>query len=99
MFCGVRHFGFIHSFFNAYTRYRIRDLLIWDKVSMGVGYGFRKQYECVLVLEKGRPRYRNKRTRNVLSVQRARLAKHPHAKPLKLIQELILHSSDKGDVV
>jgi DNA modification methylase len=31
MFCGVRHLGFVRSFFQSYTNYAIRDVLIWDK--------------------------------------------------------------------
>ncbi|MDQ3802248.1 MAG: site-specific DNA-methyltransferase [Acidobacteriota bacterium] len=99
MFCGMQHLPFIRSFFDRYTRYRIRDVLIWDKVTMGVGSPFRKQYECILVLEKGRPRYRNKTILNLLSYSRVRESRHPHAKPLPLIKALIAHSSDHGGVV
>lgn len=99
MFCGMRHLSFIRSFFAAYSRYRGRGVIIWDKVSMGLGSGFRKQYECILVLEKGKPRYRNARMLNILRYPRVRSKLHPHAKPVELMKALILHSSDEGDVV
>lgn len=99
MFCGMRHLQFIRSFFTAYTSYKLRDVIIWDKVSMGVGFAFRKQYECILVFEKGKPLYRNPRMFNILRFQRVRSNLHPHAKPVELIKALILHSSDAGDVV
>lgn len=99
MFCGMRHFAFIRSFFAAYTPYKLRDVIIWDKVSMGVGYGFRKQYECILVLEKGKPHYRNSRMLNILRYPRVRSNVHPHAKPVSLIKNLILHSSDASNTV
>lgn len=35
VFCGMRHLPFIRSFFIQYTSYRIREVLIWDKVTMG----------------------------------------------------------------
>lgn len=99
MFCGMRHLAFIRSFFAAYTLYKLRDTLIWDKVSMGVGFAFRKQYECILVLEKGRPTYRNPRMLNLLHYPRLRSRSHPHEKPIELIKALISHGSDEGDII
>lgn len=99
MFCGMRHLSFVRSFFSQYTRYRLRDVLVWDKVSMGVGFAFRKQYECILALEKGRPRYNNSRLLNLLRCRRVRNSKHPHAKPLPLLKSLIAHSSNPGGLV
>jgi len=99
MFCGMRHLPFVRAFFAQYTRYRLRDVLIWDKVTMGVGYGFRKQYECILALEKGRPSYRNSGMLNLLSYRKVRDGSHPHAKPLPLLKALIAHSSNQGGVV
>lgn len=99
MFCGMRHLHFLRSFFIQYTRYKLKETLIWDKVSIGVGDGFRKQYECILVLEKGRPKYRNPRMYNLLSYARVRDRAHPHVKPIALIKSLIEHSSDEGQTV
>lgn len=98
-FCGMRHLCFLRSYFTQYTRYSLREVIIWNKVSMGVGHTFRKQYECILVLEKGNPRYRNHRMLNLLNFRRVFNPPHPHTKPLDLIKALILHSSDKGQLV
>ena len=99
MFCGSRHLGFLQSFFEHYTKYAIRDVIIWDKTLRGQGYGFRRQYECILVLEKGKPRYRNPGLPNVLRFQRVRAIRHPHEKPVELIETLIRQSSGEGGVV
>lgn len=99
MFCGMRHLGFLRTFFQNYTKYGIRDVLIWDKVVRGRGYGFRRQYECILVLEKGKPRYRNPGLSNVLRFQRVRAIEHPHEKPVALLETLIRQSSDERNVV
>lgn len=99
MFCGSKHLGFLRSFFQNYTKYVIRDVVIWDKMLRGRGYGFRRQYECILVLEKGKPRYRHSGLSNVLRFQRARAIRHPHEKPVELIETLIQQSSDERDVV
>jgi site-specific DNA-methyltransferase (adenine-specific) len=99
MFFGMKHLGFIQSFFTSYTSYKIREIVVWDKVAMGLGYAFRKQHEGILVLEKGKPQYRNHSMLNVISIRKVPTPHHPHTKPVALIKELILHSSDKGDIV
>lgn len=99
MFCGVKHLGFLRTFFQNYTKYGIRDVLIWDKMLRGRGHGFRRRYECILVLEKGKPRYCDPGLANVLPFQRIRASRHPHEKPAALIETLIRQSSDTGGVV
>lgn len=99
MFCGIKHLGFLCTFFQSYAKYNIRDVLIWDKLMRGRGHGFRRQYECILVLEKGKPKYRHPGLSNILGVQRVNARQHPHAKPVDLIKTLILQSSDEGDIV
>lgn len=99
MFCGVEHLPIITTFFACYTRFKARSVIVWDKAFHGRGYGFRKQYECILVLEKGRPSYRTPGLPNVLKFPRTGNRDHPHAKPLPLIEALIRQSSDEGDPI
>src|SRR5947209_3245425 len=44
MFCSIRHLDFIRSFFSRYTNFLTREVIIWNKLTMSVGVGFRKQY-------------------------------------------------------
>ena len=99
MFCSIRHLDFVRTFFSRYTRFRLREVIIWDKLTMNVGPAFRKQYECILVLEKGRPAYRDSKMLNLIRFRRVRDRRHPHVKPVELIKLLISHSSDEGTVV
>lgn len=99
VFSSIRHLDFFQTFFSRYTRFRVREVIIWNKVSMNAWPPFRKQYECILVLEKGHPTYRDPKMLNLLSIKRVRSQAHPHIKPVELIKFLITHSSDKDDVV
>lgn len=99
VFCSIPHLDFARTFFYRYTRYRVREVIIWNKLTMGVGPAFRKQYECILVLEKGRSTYHDPKMLNLLNVKRVRSSKHPHIKPVELIKRLICHSSEEGDLV
>jgi site-specific DNA-methyltransferase (adenine-specific) len=99
MFCSIRHLDFVRAFFSRYTGYRLREVIIWNKLIMGVGPAFRKQYECILVLEKGKPTYHDPRMLNLLGYKRVRSSNHPHIKPVELIKQLISHSSTEGALV
>lgn len=99
VFCGAHHVAFLEHFFLRYSRFRIRELLIWNKQQPGFGYTFRRAYECILVLEKGQPHYRTKSISTVMTFPRADTKLHPHAKPLPLLSQLISVSSDPGQIV
>jgi site-specific DNA-methyltransferase (adenine-specific) len=99
VFCSVRHLGFLQHFIGAYTKFRLREVLAWDKRQVGFGATFRGAYECILVLEKGQPTYREKTIPTLLSVPRANTSLHPHAKPVRLLERLIAASSDEGGLV
>jgi DNA modification methylase len=99
MFLDMKHVPITRLFFEQYTDFRIRDILVWNKGHMGMGHGFRKQHELIIVLEKGKPVYRNLGMPNVLTIPRVDTHDHPHKKPVELIEKLILQSSDKGHIV
>lgn len=71
------------------------------KNNIGMGYGFRNQYELILVLEKGDVKYKRNDVSNVLKMEHIQHDEntHPHQKSTGLIKLLIDHSSNEGDVV
>ena len=66
-----------------------------------MGYGFRNQYEVCLVLEKGKPKYNKKNMSNVWKMKHIQHNDntHPHQKQYDIIRNIILHSSNKNDIV
>lgn len=99
VFCNAQHLGFLEHFILRYSGFQIRELLVWDKRLTNFAHRFRRAYECILVLEKGKPRYRGKAMSTLVSVTRAKATLHPHAKPVALLEQLIRASSDEGDVI
>ena len=99
VFCGAHHLGLIEHFLLRYTPFRMREILTWDKRMMGLGHGFRRSFENIVVLEKGKPRYREKAIPTLLSVSRVNGGPHPHTKPVPLLERLIAAASDPGDLV
>lgn len=77
------------------------DMITWNKQKMGMGYRTRRQCEYLIILQK-KP-VRAKATwsiHNIPDVWEEKVNKtHPHSKPLELQKQLILATTDTGDVV
>jgi len=100
-FTNWRHYPFLADFLMRYTKFKIRHLIVWKKGNIGMGYGFRNQYELILVLEKGNPKYA---MNNFSNVQETKVIihnkeSHPHQKPKELISKIVEHSSRVGDII
>ena len=72
--------------------------LVWDKVSIGMGYHYRSRYEVVLFFEKGKRRLRSLSVPDVLAFPRVR-GGYPAEKPIELLRVLIEQSSSEGELV
>lgn len=81
--------------------YAYRMLCIVVKNNIGMGYGFRNQYEVCLVLEKGKPEYNLLDMSNVWKMKHIAHddSSHPHQKDYDIIRRIILHSSKEGDLI
>ena len=67
--------------------FRFWKPIVWDKVTMGMGYHYRARYEFVLFFEKGKRRLNDLSVPDVLGFKRVRNG-YPAEKPLELIQTL-----------
>ena len=74
--------------------FRFWKPIVWDKVTMGMGYHYRARYEFVLFFEKGKRRLNDLSIPDVLEFKRVRNG-YPAEKPLELIQTLIMQSSEE----
>ena len=78
--------------------FRFWKPIVWDKVTMGMGYHYRARYEFVLFFEKGKRRLNDLSVPDVLGFKRVRNG-YPAEKPLELIQTLIMQSSEADELV
>ena len=81
--------------------YNYRMLCILVKNNIGMGYGFRNQYEVCIVLEKGKAKYNLNDVSNVWKMKHIQYDdnSHPHQKDYDIIRKIIMHSSKEGDLV
>lgn len=77
------------------------NTLIWDKGRMGMGWSYRRTYECIVFLSKGKRRkLRNNSTQDVLRVPGLRgNDKYPTEKPVELFRPIVEASTDPGGLV
>lgn len=71
------------------TNFRVNGMIVWDKLNMGLGHGFRNRHELILHASRGVPRILNKGTPNVLTHKRDAKTDHPSPKPVALLEQLV----------
>lgn len=72
--------------------------LVWDKVSIGMGYHYRARYEFILFFEKGKRKLADLSIPDILTAKRIWNG-YPTEKPVEIAKILITQSSVENDVV
>lgn len=79
--------------------FRINNMVVWDKVDFGLGYGFRHQHELILHASKGTPLTFDHSVGTVIPCKRITSDDHPSPKPVVLIQKLVEVATGVGGLV
>jgi len=83
-----------------FSHFCLNDLLVWNKKHFGIGFYYRPQVEFILFTSKGRAKKMTKHNiPNIFSVARLSNSHILTEKPVSIINELILNSTSKGDLV
>ena len=77
--------------------WRVRNMLVWDKMQMGMGMPWRNQHELVAFGKRSPGKIIDGSASNVLSVPRSGNAFHPTEKPVELIGKIVANT--EGGVV
>jgi site-specific DNA-methyltransferase (adenine-specific) len=72
--------------------------LIWDKVTIGMGYHYRARYECILFFEKGKRKLHDLGVADIITAKRI-IGGYPAEKPSSVSEVLIRQSSEPGQLV
>lgn len=78
---------------------RVNQMIVWDKMSFGMGNGFRSQHELIVHASKGTPRIHDHSFGNVIRAKRADDEHHPSPKPPEVIEALLKVATAPGDDV
>jgi len=73
--------------------------LVWDKVSIGMGYHYRSRCEFILFFEKGKRNLNDWGVADIITAKRVFNAGYPTAKPPEVAEVLISQSTEPGEFV
>ena len=74
--------------------YGVKNMLVWNKKTPGMGVGWRTQHELIMLALKTKPKWDNhKGYGNVLDCTRQANELHPTQKPVELIAKLLDNTS------
>ena len=72
--------------------------LVWEKLSIGMGYHYRSRYEFILFFEKGKRKLADLGVADVITCKRI-VGGYPAEKPVPVSEVLVRQSSDPGMLV
>lgn len=78
--------------------FEFRRIIVWDKVLIGMGYGYRRRTEFILYLLKGKRQVADLGISDLLSCKRVSKG-YPTEKPVELIETFIRQSAKIGELV
>ena len=78
--------------------FKVWKAIIWDKMTIGMGYHYRAQHEYIIFAEKGKRRLLDLGVPDVLQFKRVH-GGYPTEKPVSLLAVLVSQSSLPGELV
>ena len=77
----------------------VKNIIVWDKVNMGMGHNFRRRHELILYATKGKCKLNSKAIPDIWNVKRILSAEYPTQKPVEIFDYMIKASAKKGYLV
>lgn len=77
----------------------VKNVLVWDKVNLGMGHYFRRRHEHVLFATKGHRKLSRRDLPDVWAIKRLTRAPYPTQKPVALFERMLAGSVEPGFVV
>ena len=77
----------------------VKNLIVWDKVNLGMGHYFRRTHESIVFATKGRRKLSRRDVPDVWHIKRLHRAKYPTQKPVALFSQMLTASVEPGFVV
>lgn len=80
--------------------FSVKNILVWDKVNMGMGHYFRRRHEFIMFATNGNNRKINSKSiPDILQVKRVYNAEYPTQKPVEIFDIMLKASAKQGFTV
>ena len=96
------HLFEVKSWIENYQSLEIVDMIVWNKMKIGMGYRTRRRSEYLVIIQKFPKRAKSTWTlHNIPDVWDEKILdkNHTHAKPIELQKQLILATTNENDLV
>ena len=105
----MRDGGHVYVMFDSFTLlslghlvrevFAVKNLIVWDKVNLGMGHYFRRRHETVVFATKGHRRLSRRDLADVWAIKRIHRAAYPTQKPVALFSRMLAGSAEPGMTV
>lgn len=79
------------------NQFSLKNIVVWDKVNIGMGHYFRRQTELILFASKGKRPLTRPDIPDVWKIRRIHKAPYPTQKPVEIFEAMIASSKFKND--
>lgn len=79
--------------------FSVKNILVWDKVNLGMGHYFRRRHELILFASKGHRKLNTRNRPDVITAKRIHRAQYPTQKPVAVFDAMIEPSVEPGFLV
>jgi len=79
--------------------FQVKNILVWDKINIGMGHYFRRRHELIVFATKGRKKLNTKSMPDIWQIKRITRIEYPTQKPVELFETMIKVSANKNYVV
>ena len=77
----------------------VKNIIVWDKVNLGMGHYFRRRHEHIVFASKGKRKLSRRDIPDVWPIKRLHRAAYPTQKPVELFEMMLCGSVEPGDMV
>jgi site-specific DNA-methyltransferase (adenine-specific) len=79
--------------------FNVKNILVWDKVNIGMGHYYRRRHELIIFASKGKKKLNAKNFPDIITTKRIIKNYYPTQKPTEVFEYMIKASANPGDVV
>jgi len=80
--------------------FSVKNVLVWDKVNLGMGHYFRRRHEFIMFATNGNnQKIKNRSFPDIWKIKRVHQSKYPTQKPVEIFEIMINASAKKGATV
>src|ERR1700676_4212469 len=79
--------------------FAVKNLIVWDKVNLGMGHYFRRRHETIVFATKGYRKLSRRDLPDVWAIKRIHRGIYPTQKPVELFSRMLAGSAEPGMTV